>query len=108
MQKLTEAEKLGEEQARLICHSTNVKSLYSSYVLSLEKYVKDAVIMLRERDRYKLTDNNTKGVLDLLDIVYDRLFDLMDKFYVKVSSYVEDSEGFKEIEALKKSYGKQW
>lgn len=41
-------------------------------------------------------------------MVYDKLFDFMDKFYVKVSAYASETEKFKEIEGLKKQYKKAW
>lgn len=44
----------------------------------------------------------------MLDVVYEKLFDFLDKFYVKVSVYASESESFKEIEVLKKEYKKGW
>lgn len=44
--------------------------------------------------------------MHLLGLVYEKLFDFLDKFYVKVSSYVNETEAFKEIEQLKRQFGK--
>lgn len=41
-------------------------------------------------------DETSELVVNLLDVVYERLFDLMDKFYVQVSNYA-CTEEFKEI-----------
>jgi hypothetical protein len=56
LQKLAEATKVSEESAKEVCQASNIQSLYSSYLLSLEKYVKDAAILMKERESYKLND----------------------------------------------------
>jgi hypothetical protein len=88
---LSEAEKGGEEAVKEACQSLKVKSLYSSYLINLEKYLKDAKILLKEREQYKFSEENSEIILKLMDIVYEKLFDFMDKFYVKVSEHVEET-----------------
>ena len=44
--------------------------------------------------------------MNLLNIVYDKLFDFLDKFYVQVSQHVDYTEKFKEIETLKSTFRK--
>lgn len=42
LHRLAEASTMGEGQAKDVCQPQAVQTLYSSYLLSLEKYVKDS------------------------------------------------------------------
>ena len=89
-----------------MCQALNIQSLYASYLLSLEKYVKDSSILLKERESYKFSNEASELIMNLLNIVYDKLFDFLDKFYVQVSQHVDYTEKFKEIEILKSTFRK--
>lgn len=84
-----------------------VTNLYSAYVLSIEKYVKEANALLTDWKAYRVGSECEELIPELLNEVYERLFDLMDRFYVRTSSLVS-TESFKEIEALKQAFKKSW
>ena len=53
--------------------------------------MKDCSALLAERKGYKFSEANEELIARLLDMVYERLFDFMDRFYVNVSSYVSET-----------------
>jgi hypothetical protein len=100
-------EEAGEEGAKAICAPQVVTNLYSAYVLSIEKYVKEANALLADWKAYRVGSESEELIPELLSEVYERLFDLMDRFYVKSSNLVS-TESFREIEALKQAFKKSW
>lgn len=62
--------------------------------------------MLEARKEFAIGEIGLNVVLNLLDEVYERLFELMDNFYRITSEYI--SEQFEEIQALKTRYSNDW
>lgn len=56
LQNFTEALKVSEENAKAICTPQVVQNLYSTYVLSIEKYVKDANSLIQDWKSWKIGD----------------------------------------------------
>ena len=54
LQNFTEALKVSEESAIAICTPQVVQNLYSTYVLSIEKYVKDANLLIQDWKTWKI------------------------------------------------------
>ena len=46
---------------------------------------------MKEHLSYRFNESNTQTIKDLLNLIYDKLFDFMDKFYVNVSPYVTET-----------------
>ena len=83
-------------------------SLYLGYALSIQNYTKDARLVAEDWRRYRLGELTEPIVLELLGEVYERLFDLMDKFYTSTSLYSACTATFPEIDELKGKYKKLW
>jgi hypothetical protein len=46
---------------------------------------------MKEHEIYRFMPENTITIKNLLNLVYDKLFDFMDNFYVNVSSFAAET-----------------
>jgi hypothetical protein len=70
--------------------------------------MKDGKEIMISRSSLITTAESEIIIQELLGEVYERLFDLLDNFYVSTSKYVSYTETFLEIGELKKQHPKSW
>ena len=46
---------------------------------------------MKEHEAYRFMEENTLTIKNLLNLVYDKLFDFMDNFYVNISAYASET-----------------
>jgi hypothetical protein len=88
-----------------------IKSLYNSYLLSIEKYIGEAREMMKmvEESTVERKEGEIRKVRELIREVYEKMFDFLDTFYVAVSEVNEEvTAEFEEISTIKEKQETLW